>query len=77
MGEQKVKNIEKPVRVYCVMPAEDSNGSATSKPLPAGHGAQEIHFCTSLDGVGIAYATVGEGPPLVKAANWLNHLEFD
>jgi pimeloyl-ACP methyl ester carboxylesterase len=29
------------------------------------------------DGVRIAYATVGKGPPLVKAANWLNHLEFD
>ncbi|MCA1573855.1 MAG: alpha/beta hydrolase [Acidobacteria bacterium] len=38
---------------------------------------QEIHFCTTPDGVRIAYATVGEGPPLVKAANWLNHLEFD
>lgn len=38
---------------------------------------QEIHFCTTPDGVRLAYATVGEGPPLVKAANWLNHLEFD
>jgi pimeloyl-ACP methyl ester carboxylesterase len=38
---------------------------------------QEIHFCTTNDGVRIAYATVGKGPPLVKAANWLNHLEFD
>ena len=38
---------------------------------------QEIHFSTAPDGVRIAYATVGEGPPLVKAANWLNHLEFD
>jgi len=38
---------------------------------------QQIHFCTTADGVRIAYATVGEGPPLVKAANWLNHLEFD
>ena len=38
---------------------------------------QEIHFSTTPDGVRIAYATVGAGPPLVKAANWLNHLEFD
>ena len=29
------------------------------------------------DGVRIAYAEVGQGPPLVKAANWLNHLEYD
>lgn len=38
---------------------------------------QQIHFCTTEDNVRIAYATVGSGPPLVKAANWLNHLEFD
>ena len=38
---------------------------------------QEIRFCTTPDGVRIAYATAGQGPPLVKTANWLNHLEFD
>ncbi|MCM3871146.1 MAG: alpha/beta fold hydrolase [Pyrinomonadaceae bacterium] len=38
---------------------------------------QQVRFCTSSDGVSIAYATVGNGPPLVKAANWLSHLEFD
>jgi len=38
---------------------------------------QEIRFARSADGVRLAYATVGSGPPLVKAANWLNHLEFD
>jgi len=38
---------------------------------------QQIKFCTTRDGVRIAYATVGEGPPLVKAANWLSHLEYD
>jgi serine/threonine protein kinase/pimeloyl-ACP methyl ester carboxylesterase/tetratricopeptide (TPR) repeat protein len=38
---------------------------------------QQIQFCTTDDGVRIAYATVGKGPPLLKAANWLSHLEFD
>jgi DNA-binding SARP family transcriptional activator/pimeloyl-ACP methyl ester carboxylesterase len=38
---------------------------------------QEIRFCTTSDGVRIAYASVGEGPPLIKTANWLNHLEYD
>lgn len=38
---------------------------------------QRIHFCTTADNIRIAYATVGEGPPLVKAANWLSHLEYD
>lgn len=38
---------------------------------------QDIRFCTTTDGVRIAYATVGQGPPLVKTSNWLTHLEFD
>ena len=38
---------------------------------------QKIGFCTTSDGVRIAYATVGEGPILVKAPNWMSHLEFE
>ncbi|MFO7587852.1 MAG: hypothetical protein R6X22_07230 [Gemmatimonadota bacterium] len=38
---------------------------------------QEIRFCPATGGVRLAYATMGEGPPLLKAANWLGHLEFD
>lgn len=38
---------------------------------------QEIGFCKAADGVKIAFAKVGSGPPLVKTANWLNHLELD
>ena len=38
---------------------------------------QKIQFCTARDGVRIAYATIGEGFPIVKAANWLSHLEHD
>lgn len=38
---------------------------------------QNIGFCEASDGARIAYATVGSGPPFVKAANWLNHLELD
>ena len=40
-------------------------------------GDQQIRFCAASDGVRLAYAAVGNGPPLVKAANWLSHLEFD
>ena len=36
---------------------------------------QEIRFCTSADGVKLAYAVSGEGPPLVMSATWLTHLE--
>jgi pimeloyl-ACP methyl ester carboxylesterase/DNA-binding CsgD family transcriptional regulator len=38
---------------------------------------QQIRFCTAPDGVRIAYASSGHGPPLVKAANYLTHLEHD
>ena len=38
---------------------------------------QEIRFCTASDGVRLAYATMGDGPPLVKVANWLSHLDYD
>jgi pimeloyl-ACP methyl ester carboxylesterase len=38
---------------------------------------QRIRFCRSRDGVQLAYATSGEGPPFVKVANFLTHLEYD
>lgn len=38
---------------------------------------QQIRFCTSDDGVRLAFATIGRGPPLAKAANWLTHIEQD
>ena len=37
--------------------------------------AQQVRFCRSFDGTRIAYATSGEGPPLVMSASWLTHLE--
>jgi pimeloyl-ACP methyl ester carboxylesterase/DNA-binding CsgD family transcriptional regulator len=36
---------------------------------------QNIRFCTSFDGVKLAYAVSGEGTPLVMSATWLTHLE--
>ena len=42
-------------------------------PLPP----QQVRFCAAHDGTGLAYSIVGDGPPLVKTANWLNHLEHD
>jgi pimeloyl-ACP methyl ester carboxylesterase len=38
---------------------------------------QRIRFCTAPDGLRLAYATYGNGPPLVKAGNWLTHLQYD
>ena len=37
----------------------------------------EVQFCKTSDDVRIAYACVGEGPPVVWAAHWLSHLSFN
>jgi pimeloyl-ACP methyl ester carboxylesterase/DNA-binding winged helix-turn-helix (wHTH) protein len=61
--------------VEAVAPATATVGAPPSASGPAL--AQDIRFCTTADGVRIAYSVVGQGPPLVKAANWMSHLEFD
>jgi len=38
---------------------------------------RQIRFCTSADGTRIAYATLGEGPPLVFVPAWAGNLESD
>ena len=38
---------------------------------------QDIRMLLARDGTRLATATQGAGFPLVKAANWLSHLEFD
>jgi pimeloyl-ACP methyl ester carboxylesterase/DNA-binding CsgD family transcriptional regulator len=38
---------------------------------------QEIRFCKAPDGARIAVATMGKGPPLLRATHWLSHVEFD
>ena len=36
-----------------------------------------MQFCHTSDAVRLAYAWTGAGTPLVKAANWLTHMEYD
>jgi hypothetical protein len=38
---------------------------------------QSTHFTTSFDGVRLAYAVTGKGPPIVKVPSWLTHLDYD
>jgi pimeloyl-ACP methyl ester carboxylesterase/DNA-binding CsgD family transcriptional regulator len=37
----------------------------------------DIRFCAAPDGVKIAVAAYGSGPPLVRAGTWLTHVEYD
>jgi class 3 adenylate cyclase/pimeloyl-ACP methyl ester carboxylesterase len=75
LGLKTLKNIARPVRVYRVLmdDGEVAPGPIVRDEIPE----QVIRYCQAPDGVRLAYATAGAGPPLLKASNWLNHLEYD
>ncbi|MEL7310299.1 MAG: alpha/beta fold hydrolase [Pseudomonadota bacterium] len=52
----------------------------TADEVTEGHrllAKQKIQFCQTADDTRIAYASVGDGPAVIKTANWLSHLELD
>jgi class 3 adenylate cyclase/pimeloyl-ACP methyl ester carboxylesterase len=73
LGSQNVKNISRPIKVWQWSPAARDD---VAEPSDAAL-AQRISFCIAPDGTQLAYATVGEGASVMKAPNWLNHLEYD
>lgn len=75
LGRQNLKNITRPVEVFAIDPF--AVGPPGSKVLATANLQQEIKYCKASDGVQLAYATVGTGPPLMKSAHWLGHLEYD
>jgi len=89
LGEQTVKNISRAVGVFGLalkdieaLPEPDVQQFAADvppveKPPAAARYEQEIQFCMTPEGVQLAYARIGSGPPLVKTGNWMTHLEFD
>jgi pimeloyl-ACP methyl ester carboxylesterase/DNA-binding winged helix-turn-helix (wHTH) protein len=48
----------------------------TVLPIPSDL-RQEIRFCSTPGGTKLAYATIGSGPPLVRGAHWITHLDYD
>jgi pimeloyl-ACP methyl ester carboxylesterase/DNA-binding winged helix-turn-helix (wHTH) protein len=60
---------------------ETGTAGTGNPPGAAPHSAplepQRTTFCKAADGARLAYAAFGRGPPIVKAANWLSHLELD
>jgi class 3 adenylate cyclase/pimeloyl-ACP methyl ester carboxylesterase len=72
LGPRNLKNIARPIEVYAIDSAEMIKSSRNVAGL-----VQEIAYCRARDGVRLAYAKAGQGPPLVKAPNWLSHLEYD
>lgn len=67
LGPRSLRNIPDPVEAFAIK----GDGLAVADDR------QEIRYCRTPDGVRLAYAISGNGPPLVKTANWLNHLEYD
>jgi len=49
--------------------------AGTSRPSATPR--QSLRFCTAADGTRIAIASIGSGPPLLRAAHWLSHVEHD
>jgi class 3 adenylate cyclase/pimeloyl-ACP methyl ester carboxylesterase len=74
LGEREVKNIARPIRCFAIVLDAVKKRESHSAFVPT---TQDIRFCTASDGVELAYATTGQGPPIVKTANWLNHLAHD
>lgn len=56
--------------------AEEPRGAERPAP-PAAHLQQEVRFATGAGGVQLAYGASGDGPPLVRAAHWVPHLEWE
>jgi class 3 adenylate cyclase/pimeloyl-ACP methyl ester carboxylesterase len=65
VGARQLKGLSRAEHVFALVP-----------PPPAAM-EQHIRFCVAPDGVRLAFATHGQGPPLVRVATWLTHLEFD
>src|SRR5262245_21627476 len=68
LGIRPLKNIAKPTHVY---------GVNFDRPKGVLAESQTIKFCAAADGTNLAYALVGQGPPIVMGASWLTHLEYD
>jgi class 3 adenylate cyclase/pimeloyl-ACP methyl ester carboxylesterase len=73
MGRQRVKNLSRPIRVWQWTP----DAKANEQELAEAARHQRVQFATAPDGVQIAWASIGEGPPVLKAPNWLNHLDYE
>ena len=73
LGRQNLKNIARPIEVSGV--DIDKGGSLAERVLAQSDLKQEVRYCSAPDGVRLAYAKVGSGPPLLRSAHWLGHLE--
>jgi len=56
----------------------EEEGIAPGQDAPTAPTAtQEIRFCHTVDGVNVAWASIGSGPTLVRALGWFSNLECE
>lgn len=72
-GTHSFKGIDQPIEVLSydfAEPEVEARRDALAK-------SEEVRFCTTQDNVRLAWTSSGDGPPIVKAPNWIGHLELD
>lgn len=72
-GLHSFKGVTQPIEVLAV----DFTDTAVSARRAALAQEQEIRFCSANDNVRLAWTVNGDGPIVVKAPNWIGHLELD
>ena len=86
LGEDDLLRTIRGVGYQLAVDVEVSGPSPPSPPVePAGGDceeseasvSQEVRFCRTVDGVNIAWASTGEGAPVVRALGWFTNLEYE
>jgi DNA-binding winged helix-turn-helix (wHTH) protein/pimeloyl-ACP methyl ester carboxylesterase len=75
-GQQYIETVPR-VGYRFAAPVENTAPPTTAFAASAAKARQELRYCTTSEGIRLAYATTGSGPPLVKASNWLTHLDLE
>ena len=72
-GIHSFKNINRTIETFSVDLIDEGIAEQRRKLKKS----QEIRFCSARDGIRLAWTENGKGAPVVKAPNWVTHLEHD
>ena len=76
-GAQLVRGTTDPSNpITAVMPGFSGSYDLTKRQTVE-TSQQDIRFCTTADGVGIAYSVIGSGPLLIRVLGHFTHLEME
>lgn len=72
-GLRSLKGMDQPIEVLSINFTDQTAAQARTDFAKR----QEIKFCQGKGGISLAWSSLGDGPPVVKAPNWVGHLELD